>query len=301
MLDECHRVSQTGKDCRLFVARHADCRQGLVAIHAGRYFLRVVPQQVVGAEVQRSRSDQPRIELPDSTGSKVTWVRELRLALFAAVFVQFREIFFEHDDLAADFRAADEKLFVTLRTHQPEWHVRDRPDVVCHVFPDETVASRNRLYQYAVLVYQCTGKTIHLYVREELVLATRQQFVHAFHPGFYLVSIKDVVQAQHARTVRHFDKATLQLVTDALRRTVGRDQLRLCSFQLLQLSKQAVIHRVTDGWRIEHMVFVAIPVEKLSEFGYAFIRPVLRRHLRSSGKAGTSNSLHRPPSPLQAI
>ena len=59
----------------------------------------------------------------------------------------------------------------------------------------------------------------------------------------------------------HLDEATFEDVANPLGGRIGRDECRVRRLELLELGKEAVVHRVAHAGRVEHMVFIAIAVE----------------------------------------
>ena len=93
------------------------------------------------------------------------------------------------------------------------------------------------------------------------MLVTRQELIHALHPRLDLCRVKDIIEANHPPAMLHLDEASFKDVANPLGRRIGRDERRVRGLELLELSKETVVHRVAHAGRIKHMVFVAIAIE----------------------------------------
>ena len=88
-----------------------------------------------------------------------------------------------------------------------------------------------------------------------------QELIHALHPRLDLCRVKDIIEADHPPAVLHLGKTTFKDVANPLGGRIGRDECRVRGLELLELGKEAVVHRVAHAGRIKHMVFVAIAIE----------------------------------------
>ena len=93
------------------------------------------------------------------------------------------------------------------------------------------------------------------------MLVTRQELIHALYPRLDLCRVEDIIEANHPPAMLHLDEASFKDVANPLGRRIGRDERRVRSFELLELGKKAIVHRIAHAGRIKHMVFVAIAIE----------------------------------------
>ena len=101
------------------------------------------------------------------------------------------------------------------------------------------------------------------------MLVTWQELIHALYPRLDLCRVKDIIEANHPPAMLHLGKAAFEDVADPLGRRIRCDERRVRGLELLELGKEAIIHRVAHAGRVEHMVFVAIAVEQLAQLGTA--------------------------------
>ena len=67
----------------------------------------------------------------------------------------------------------------------------------------------------------------------------------------------------------HLDEPLAQAAADALRRRVGRDEVRVRLLEGAQLAQQPVVGGVVDGRRVVDEVRVLVPADLRAELGHA--------------------------------
>ena len=87
----------------------------------------------------------------------------------------------------------------------------------------------------------------------------------ALVPGQQLVLVAGVGQREHRLEVAHLREPLERRGADALRRRVGRAQLRVLLLERLQLAVERVVLGVVDLGLVEDVVEVRVPVDGLAQ------------------------------------
>src|SRR5438477_2512119 len=134
-----------------------------------------------------------------------------------------------------------------------------------HVLADETVAAGRALDESAVLVRQGDGEPIELRLDHVADRLVAEQPVDAFGELVEFLRSHRVGERHHLLAVGDLGELLAGCRSDALGRRVGRRQLRVCFFQLLQLAKEPVVFGIAQGGRVEYVVPVAGLAELLAQ------------------------------------
>ena len=184
-------------------------------------------------------------------------------------FVERLEIVAAHVDLAAHLEHR------RLDALQPQRNLADRTNVLRHVLAGLPVAARGRLHQHAALVTQADRQPVELQLAR--VLDRRVAVGQLELPANACIEIARAIfariglgaDAEHWHRVAHRGEAREHRAADPLRRTVRRDQLGVRCLDRLQLLEQAVVLRVRDLRRVEHVIQVGMAVQLLAQLGSA--------------------------------
>ena len=202
-------------------------RRSCVAIHA----------DPVDVDRQRPRGRDRRVELTKRARGRVSRVRrglaaggELRLV--EAIEAREREV-----DLAAHLEHVGVPRAVALE--QAQRHGLDRAQVPRHVLASQPVAARRSAHVHAVLVDERDGRAVDLrleHVGDGFVAA--EPLSHVLRPFGERLRCRHLLQRAHRRQVLDLAKPVRGRRADALRRGVGRDELRMLVLERLQLVVQ---------------------------------------------------------------
>ena len=201
------------------------------------------------------------VKLADSASREVARVGEGWLASSLLSPIKCRKVALEHDDLPPNLRPALQQVLKARCFAQAQRHIANRPHIIRYILANIAIAPCDGLHEHAIVIDKRAGQAIHLDIGKKLVLVTRQELIHALHPRLDLCRVEDIIEANHPPAVLHLDEASFKNVTNPLGRRIGRDECRVRRLELLELGKEAVVHRVAHAGRVEHMVFVAIAVE----------------------------------------
>ena len=208
-----------------------------------------------------------RVKLADGARRGVARVGELRFARRLALRVGLLKRLAGHDDFAAHFksrRMADQRQFLCL---QAQGYGANGPDVGGYVLAHLAVAARDAAHQLAVLIGERHGKAIQLQFRHVFHLVAARQFAHAAVKVAQVVNRIGVVEAHHGRRVAHLGEFRGGRASHALRRGVGRDELRMLEFEFLQALHQLVELEVGDLRIVEHVVAVLVVADFVAQLG----------------------------------
>ena len=220
--------------------------------------------QPVGEEAERPLGGVPRVELADDAGRGVARVDEDLLVLRAAFdqlslpLVERREVVEPHEDLAANFEDRRGHALELLRDGA------DRPHRVGHVLAGLAVAARRRLDERAALVAQVDREAVELHLGgigdRRVVVGEAERLpdarVELLGAGRRRVGLG--VDREHRHGVANRHQPLEDGADHALRRRVGRQQLRVLGLDRLQLLEQRVVVGVGDDRRVEHVVAVRV-------------------------------------------
>ena len=115
-------------------------------------------------------------------------------------------------------------------------------DIGRYIFTDNTIATGRSPNQLAVFIFQATGKTINFDL--DHIFRGDTGFLDAMVKVAQFVIGKRIQQAFHFDRMGHLGKAPAGCTTHMLRRRSGRDQLRIGSLQLFQLSCQGIVFKI---------------------------------------------------------
>ena len=133
------------------------------------------------------------------------------------------------------------------------------------VLADRAVAARDAQRQPAAFEAQRQRHAVQLQLADVLDVRLAAQLVDAPLPVAQFLFVVGVVEREHRRGVRHLDEALARLAAHALRRRIGRDQLRMLGLELLQLVHQAVEFGVADLGIVEHVVAVLVVADLVAQ------------------------------------
>ena len=175
-----------------------------------------------------------------------------------ALLVHFLEGGDGHEHFAADFEAGGNPGFLQLLQRNRKRDGPHRAHVQGDVFADAPVAASDAAHQLAILVVQRQRHAVELQFAHVVDVVAAAEFVHAALPVAQFVLAVGVVEREHGRGVRRFDKALAGLAADALGGRIGRDQFRMFVFELLQLNHELVEFGVRDFGIVENVVAVFV-------------------------------------------
>ena len=201
------------------------------------------------------------VKLANGTSRKVTRIGKGWLASSLLPLVERRKVALEHDDFPTDLRPALQQVLKARCFAQTQRHIANRPHIIRYIFANVAIAPCDRLHEHTIVIDKRAGQAIHLDIGKKFVLVTWQELIHALYPRLDLCRVEDIIEANHPPAMLHLDEATFEDVADPLGGRIGRDECRVRRLELLELGKEAVVHRVAHAGRIKHMVFVAIAIE----------------------------------------
>src|SRR5262245_48181059 len=195
----------------------------------------------VGEQPQPAFGALLGIEELERAGAEVARVGVRLELLLLALFVDANEILARHVNFAANF----EQLGGLVRT-QAQGNAADGLEVVGDIVASLAVPAGGALLEMAVLVGQGNGDTVDLQLDDVGHVFIAEQPADAAVELLQLFGVMGVVDRQHRHGMPHLREALDGMRLDALRRTVGCDELRMRLFELLKLCIQFVVVTVGD-------------------------------------------------------
>ena len=190
--------------------------------------------EAIEDDIERALGDDARVELLERAGGGVARVGELLLAGGLALRVQLLEAGLGQINLAAHFQQSRTGV-------SPVPGQRDRRDAcpTCSrgdaanrlevggdVVAGRAVAAGRAAGEDALLVAQVDRHAVDLGLDDPVQLLVGQQPLHAVDELAQFVLRVGVVQAEHRLPMLHRLELFQRLAADALRRGIGRDELR---------------------------------------------------------------------------
>ena len=269
---------------------HGGRRQSVPAdlaqeVHVVRSLDSLAVPDAVAEHAQPAFRTDPRVQHPHGTGGQIAGIGVRRLPGGLLPLVQRDQIRIGHVDLAADFEHRRH-----IRAGQPQGHIADRPHVVRNVVPDDAVAAGQGPRQHAVLVNDGDRRPVHLEFHDPFDRLAFQQATGPPPELAQLVGVIGVFDRQHRHAVPDLVQLGDRLVADPLRGAVGRDQLRMLGFQVLEPLQQAVVFQVAD-FRLGLDVVLAVVIADLVPQAFDFLLRMLAH--RDQLPDGSSDSMRR--------
>src|SRR4029077_1581323 len=202
-----------------------------------------------------------RLELTHGSGRGVARIGKNREPLFFALLVHSFKGGDGHEHLATDFEVrGNPRLFQFFQWNR-ERNGAHGAHVQGDVFADGTVATGDAADQFATLVVQGQRHAVELQFANIVNIFAAAELVDATLPGAELVFAVGIVQRKHGRGMRRFENPFARLAADALRGRVGRDQVGVIGFQLLQLIHELVELGVRNFRRVEDVVQIFVAAD----------------------------------------
>ncbi len=240
--------------------------------------------QLIGPEVQRPAGGDAGIQVAQRAGRGVARIGIDLAAGSSLLGLEALEVGDGHVGLAAHHqpsrrphhlrRAAVQRQRCARNCRNTQRQVAYGAQVRGDVLAKNAVAARRSQNEQAVFVVQHHGQTVDLrfdYVGQTLCHAVRQQAQQALAPGPQLGYVESVAQAEDGRGMLDLAEALQHGAAHPLRRRVGRAQLRVFLFELLQLLEQRVVFSVADQRSVEHVVVIAVARQQLLQMARLFV------------------------------
>src|SRR5713101_1811253 len=173
-----------------------------------------------------------RVDLAHAARRGVPWIDIARLALRLHLCVQALEGRDREIHLASHL----EDVGQAGGRFDAERHAANGADVRGHVLADGAVTASGGAHQAAVLIREADGKAVDLQLCAVMDVAA-DGAAHAPVEGSNLILVKRVLKAEHRRTVANLRELLRGLATNALRRRIGGDELRVFLFKAPQLEE----------------------------------------------------------------
>ena len=215
----------------------------------------------------RRRATSARIQVPHRAGRRISWIGEERLPFCFPLGVDARERGARQEHLAADLEAS------RRGASQRERDRFYRADVGRDVFASHTVAACRAADEAAVFIRQRDAESVDLQFRDvahRRVTESRRP-AQALVEGAEIVLVVGVVETEHRRDVLDGGKAVGRTAGHALRRRVGRHEVRILRLELLQFVEKAIEFRVGNLRAVVDVVLL-------------FVMPNLRAQLVQAGE-----------------
>ena len=155
---------------------------------------------------------------------------------------------------------------------QTQRDLRDRADVLRHVFAGLAVAASRCLREHPMLVAQVDREAVELQLR--CVLDRRIRFTQrqlAPHPRIESLRAARLgvglgADRQHRHRVTHRREAVEHPADDALGRRISGEQFRIRGLDRLQLLEHPVVFRIGHFRLVEHVVAMGVVAQPLAQF-----------------------------------
>ena len=139
-----------------------------------------------------------------------------------------------------------------------------------HVVAHAAVAPRDSLHEQAVFVDQRGGHAVNLQLDDPLDRLAAQQLRRPRAELLQLLDAVGVLDGEHRHAVLDLQQFAHRLVADPLRGAVGRDQLGMGRFKLLEPLHELVVFAVADlrrGGDVVEVIMTANLVAKAGDLG----------------------------------
>ena len=217
----------------------------------------------VAEEHETPGARRPRIELAKPARRRVPRVHELALAPRALLFVQALETIEGEVDLAADLEARR-----VAGARETERYGSDRAHVRGDVLAPGAVPPRRRHREPAGLVAQAYRDAVELGLGDVLDLLSFSELEPFAHPPVEVGDarpVEGVRKREHGHLVDHLVERVEGSAADALGGRIENGELGVGSLQGDELREQAIVLRVGDLRRVEHVVEVVVTGDCFAE------------------------------------
>ena len=144
----------------------------------------------------------------------------------------------------------------------------DRAQILRHVLADTAVAARRAADEHAVAVFERDAQPVDL--RLDAVFRVRERSGHALEEFLHLATVEHILQALERHRVLHRCKLRQRRAAHALRGGIGCDLLRVLALKILEPAQHVVVFIVGNLRIIQHIVAVAVRVERLAQLLHFF-------------------------------
>ena len=226
----------------------------------------VGPADAVGPDREVALGGDLRVELAQRAGSGVPRVRGELLALLGEALVQPVEGRDGEVDLAAHLERP--RVLLAVDGAHAERDRLDRAQVRGHVLPALAVAARRAADELTVLVHERDRGAVDLRlgdVRDGLIGV--EPLAHVVRPLLERLVGRHLLERPHRGEVVDFAELVRRRGADALRRRVGRDEVRMLLLERLQLVEEPVVVGVRDLRIVEDVVAVQVVLDLLAQLG----------------------------------
>ena len=189
---------------------------------------------------EAAAGDDRGVEQLERAGRGVARVGEGRFAVFFAPGVERGEFFLGQINLAADF---DEGGGLACEFQRD---AADGADVLRDVVAGRAVAAGGGEFEQAVAVGQREGDAVDFGFDGPAQFDVGQQFLHARHERVGFLERVGVVEALHGHAMPHLREALERATGHALGRRIGRAEVGVRGFEILQLAQKSVEFTVGD-------------------------------------------------------
>ncbi len=217
-----------------------------------------IHQEEIGEIFKLPRSCDAWLQRTQSAGGRIPWIRERRKFVLLAIRVQLLERFARHDGFAAGFESRQAGF--DLQRHRP-----DGARVLRHIFPHQAVAARDGLLHAAIPVMRRHGQSVQLQFGHIFKALAAQKVTHTPVEFPQFLFVERIVQAQHRRTVRHFDESLARFSADALSGGISGDQFGMLGFQGLQPPHHHVVFGVGDFRLVQNVIQVFVMAQRFAQ------------------------------------
>ena len=158
---------------------------------------------------------------------------------------------------------------------QAQGNLPNGADVVRHIFTPSAIAPGGGLDQHMLGVAQADGQAVKFQLghigQRRIGLAALELFSHPLieQPRPLLTDVGLGLDAEHGHFVLDAGKGLNRCAAHALGGRVGRAPFRVGLFQALQLAKQAVVLRIGDGGRVQHVIQMPVVAQLFAQLSHA--------------------------------
>ena len=218
-----------------------------------------VAHQLVHERAHAALRHQRRIQVPHRARGGIAGVRELRLAGVLHLAVEPVERRAREVHLAADLDA------IVRPASQRERDRADRAHVRGDLLTARAVAARRRAQQASAFVRERNAQAVDFQLGDVGDLLEPGALAHALVEGAQLLLGVRVVETEHRHHVLDGVKAFDRAACHALRRRVGRDELRMLRFNPLELVEQPIELLVGDLGVVVDVVALFVMPDRIAQ------------------------------------
>ena len=180
--------------------------------------------------------------------------------LACLLLVEPHQVGIGHVDFAADFEHCRRVFAAKLHGH-----IAERANVVRDVVADAAVAARRRLLEPAVFISGRDRHAVDLELDDPLDFLAGEQLFGPLAVCLQLLDAVGVVDREHRHPMRDRMQLRDRAIADPLRGAVGRDQLGMLRFELLEPLEQPIVLSIVNLGRRLDVVFVIVMADLLAE------------------------------------